>query len=184
MHVGAALVSDIYKEMASQGRMGYWKGLEGDPRAASAGAALFASGNAAFFTQLLVSDLPLRYPKLRWVSVESGIGWIPALLEGINFRYREPFAAFPEYPKPSLPSAHEMFKRSMYACFWYEKAGPALLLDEIGEDNVFWETDFPHDTCLYPDPVQTVAENLKGVRPEAVKKILQDNAANLYKIPV
>ena len=29
------------------------------------------------------------------------------------------------------------------------------LIDAVGEDNILFETDFPHPTCLYPNPLQT-----------------------------
>lgn len=185
IHIGANVVSDIYDEMGTGGAAGpRWKrSTQADPRSSRAGAQLFGN-NVAFLINLLTSDLPLRYPKLRWVSVESGIGWIPHMLESIDFLYREEFVGYPDYPAPLVPDAHEMFRRSAYACFWFETSGPKYLLEEIGVDNVLWETDFPHSTARYPDPVEKAAEDLKDVPHEHLKKILQDNAANLYKIPV
>ena len=77
-----------------------------------------------------------------------------------------------------------MFQHALYACFWFEKSAPTHLFEDIGVDNVLWETDFPHSTALHPNPVERAAENLKDVPREYVTKIMQDNAANLYKIPV
>ncbi len=185
IHIGANVVSDIYDEMGRpQGPNVRWlRPIETDQRAVYGGAQLFGD-NEIFVINLVLSDLPLRYPKLRWVSVESGIGWIPHCLESIDFLYRMEFEAYPDGPPVVLPDAHDMFRRSAYACFWFEKSAPTHLLEDIGVDNVLWETDFPHSTALHPNPVERVAENLKDVPPEFVKKILQDNAANLYKIPV
>jgi predicted TIM-barrel fold metal-dependent hydrolase len=185
IHIGANVVSDIYDEMGKpQGPSIRWqRPLAEDGRAGFGGAQLFGD-NEIFVINLVLSDLPLRFPKLRWVSVESGIGWIPHCLESIDFLYRMEYEAYPDGPPVALPNAHEMFKRSTYACFWFERSAPALLLEEIGVENVLWETDFPHSTALHPNPVERVAENLKGVPDEHVKRILQDNAAELYKIPV
>jgi predicted TIM-barrel fold metal-dependent hydrolase len=136
--------------------------------------------NARFVTNLLVSDVLLRYPKLKFVSVESGVGWIPYALERVDYTYREVF----DYDTEPIdrPPALEMFRKHLYACFWFEKSAPRALFDEIGADNIMWETDFPHPTCLYPSPVERVAETLDGVADETVRKVLQDNAAKLYKI--
>jgi uncharacterized protein len=137
--------------------------------------------NSRFISNLCASDVLIRYPKLNWVSVESGIGWIPYVLERIDYEYRE---EFPGGEDPELPPAKEMFQKGIYGTFWFEDAGPLALLDRIGADNVMWETDFPHPTSLYPNPVQRSEEKLKSLDPATVRKIVQDNAAKLYKIEV
>jgi predicted TIM-barrel fold metal-dependent hydrolase len=45
-----------------------------------------------------------------------------------------------------------------------------------------WETDFPHPTCLHPEAVRRSAEVLSGLGEDSLRKILQDNAAQLYNI--
>ena len=58
---------------------------------------------------------------------------------------------------------------------------PALI-SSVGEDNVLFETDFPHPTCLYPDPLGTVADKMSGLTPEVQRKVLGENAARLYRL--
>jgi uncharacterized protein len=137
--------------------------------------------NSRFISNLCASDLLLRWPKLRWVSVESGIGWIPYVLERVDYEYREEFK---DAEPPTLPPAKELFQKGIYGTFWFEDAGPTELIPRIGEDNVLWETDFPHPTSLYPSPVERSEEKLKDLDPVVIRKIMQDNAANLYKIDV
>jgi uncharacterized protein len=79
-----------------------------------------------------------------------------------------------------MPS--EYFRRQMYACFWFEERDVAATLRRVGVDNVLFETDFPHPTCLYPDSLEHVARSLAGVDAEVGRKVLQDNAASLYRI--
>ena len=87
-----------------------------------------------------------RFPELKFVSVESGIGWIPFVLEAVDHSYLEG-----RKDRTSewelLPS--EYFARQVYACYWFETVAPRRLLDEIPVDNILFETDFPHPTCLY-----------------------------------
>jgi predicted TIM-barrel fold metal-dependent hydrolase len=137
--------------------------------------------NSRFLSNLVVSDVLHRWPEVKWVSVESGIGWIPYVLERVDYEYLEDYV---DNPAPDAPSALEMFRRNIYGCFWFETAGPTLLLDYIGADNVMWETDFPHPTCLHPEAVRRSAEALSKVGPENLRKIMQDNAAKLYNIPL
>jgi predicted TIM-barrel fold metal-dependent hydrolase len=137
--------------------------------------------NSRFISNICCSDVLIRWPKLNWVSVESGIGWIPYVLERIDYEYREEFVGV---EAPELPPALELFQKGVYGTFWFEEAGPLDLIDRIGADNILWETDFPHPTSLYPSPVERSEEKLKDLSPDVIRKIMQDNAAKLYKIEV
>jgi predicted TIM-barrel fold metal-dependent hydrolase len=137
--------------------------------------------NSRFISNLCACDVLLRFPKLNWVSVESGIGWIPYVLERVDYEYREEFRGI---GPPSLPPAKELFQMGIYGTFWFEEAGPLDLIPRIGADNILWETDFPHPTSLYPSPVERAEEKLKDLPADVIRKIVQDNAAKLYKIDV
>ena len=78
----------------------------------------------------------------------------------------------------------EYFRRQIYGCFWFEKVAPNKLVDAIGEDNLLFETDFPHPTCLYPDVGEYIEEITADWSEARRRKILQDNAAALYKIEI
>ena len=45
-----------------------------------------------------------------------------------------------------------------------------------------FETDFPHPTCLYPDPLTAVEERMTALRPETRRKVLGETAAKLYRV--
>ncbi len=45
-----------------------------------------------------------------------------------------------------------------------------------------FETDFPHPTCMYPNPLETVAERMSTLRPSTRRKVLGGNAAALYRL--
>ena len=137
--------------------------------------------NSRFVSNLLLSDLAFRWPDVKWVSVESGIGWLPYVFERVDYEFLEDF---PSDPAPDRPSAREMFQKNCYATFWFENTGPQRLLDVIGIDNVMWETDFPHPTCLHPDAVRRSAEVLGSLGQDVLRKVVQDTAANLYNIDV
>jgi predicted TIM-barrel fold metal-dependent hydrolase len=52
----------------------------------------------------------------------------------------------------------------------------------VGEGNVMFETDFPHPTCLHPNPVEMVSEKVASLRPETQRKIMGENAVKLYRL--
>ena len=82
------------------------------------------------------------------------------------------------------PSATELFHRQVFACFWFEEPGPSLLLEKVGFDNVMFETDFPHGTCLYPNAMDHAKRVLAPWGPDVARRVLQDNAAKLYRLAV
>uniref|UniRef100_UPI00047597F5 amidohydrolase family protein n=1 Tax=Parafrankia discariae TaxID=365528 RepID=UPI00047597F5 len=118
---------------------------------------------------------------LKMVSVESGIGWIPFMLEAMDYELEE---NAPEYfhKLQKLPS--EYFASNWYATFWFEKGRGDLqhLVDTVGEDNIMFETDFPHPTSLHPNPLEMVAEQVGSLRPETQRKVMGENATKLYRV--
>ena len=45
------------------------------------------------------------------------------------------------------------------------RTSPSLVA-AVGEDNILFETDFPHPTCLYPDPLKTARDNMRELSPD------------------
>ena len=74
--------------------------------------------------------------------------------------------------------------RNWYATFWFEEHQGDVqgLLDKVGDDRVLFETDFPHPTCLYPSPLETVADKMSALRPETRRRVMGENAARLYRL--
>jgi predicted TIM-barrel fold metal-dependent hydrolase len=151
----------------------------GDDLKLAIGSAMMYITNARVLANIIYSGMLERHPRLKVVSVESGIGWIPFVLEALDHQANEtaPGAMDHLSLRPS-----EYFRRQIYACYWFEKMDVAHTFDVLGHDNILFETDFPHPTCLYPDSLTYAAQGLAGVAPEVQRKVLQDNAAALYRI--
>jgi predicted TIM-barrel fold metal-dependent hydrolase len=168
---------------ASQTTMTYfgtypWPSQQEDAALAIGGTLLFI-GNARVVVNIITSGLLDRHPELKIVSVESGCGWIPFILEALDFELHE---NAPDHLTglELLPSQY--FRRQMYATTWFERANIAHVVDAVGEDNILFETDFPHPTCLFPRPLETAERNLAGLTPSVQRKILGENAAALYRL--
>lgn len=147
-------------------------------RLALGSAALFVE-NSRVMSNMIYSGIFDRCPDLKIVSVESGIGWMPFVLESIDYEWSET-GAQQEVALRKKPS--EYFRDHFWGCFWFEKVAPKHLIDVVGEDNVLFETDFPHPTCLYPDVQEYIAEISADWTEARKRKIFQDNAAKLYRI--
>jgi predicted TIM-barrel fold metal-dependent hydrolase len=154
-----------------------WPGLHRDLRAAMGGAMLFIN-NGRVMGNLILSGLLDRYSKLKFVSVESGIGWVPFLLEAIDYEYQEVAANQARLQrKPS-----EYFKTNFHACFWFERRELSHQIKAVGVDNVLFETDFPHPVCLYP--IDDMDKAMAGLTEAEKVKVLSGNAAKVYNIRV
>ncbi len=135
--------------------------------------------NGLQVADLLLSGVLPRFPDLKFVSVESGIGWIPFVLEAVDHSYRE---GRPHRTSEWELMPSEYFRRQVYATHWFETVPLRRLLDDLPLDNLLFETDFPHPTCLYADVAGRVAEAFHGIEPDLRRKLLWGNGAELYGI--
>jgi uncharacterized protein len=155
-----------------------------DERWQSLRTALNWLSNARTIGKLITSDVVDKFPTLNFVSVESGFGYVPFLIEGVDWQWLGnggPTA----FPKRLMPS--EYFLRQVYTMFWFEKDALALLPKY--QDNVMFETDFPHPTALHPgpalnavNPVDIMQRDLDLVGADIMRKVLHDNAARVYHV--
>ena len=154
-----------------------WPSMDPNSKLA-VGSAMLQMANARLVANMILSGLCERFPRLKIVSVESGIGWLPFMLEALDYHADENAA---QHSLSLLPS--EYFKRQMYACFWFEN-GPSLIdsIERIGVDNCMFETDFPHPTCLFPEPLRKAIPTFKSVDDSFRRKVFSENAAHVYNI--
>ncbi len=169
-HIGASETSIDW--MGQQG----WPSLPRDLKSGISGAMLFFN-NGKTVSNLIYSGILDRFKDLKFVSVESGIGWVPFLMEALDYQLEEIAETKGFEKKPS-----EYFKSNFYACFWFEKKDVSDMLHKVGVDNCLFETDFPHPTSLYP--IDNLEERLSSLTQEDRAKVLSLNAAKLYNIAI
>jgi uncharacterized protein len=115
-----------------------------------------------------------RYPKLRISFGESGIGWIPYVLDRMDFEWEDRFRDLGLTMKPS-----DYWKRQCKATFQFDPIG-AKLIEDLGEETLMWGSDYPHTDGVWPESSRYITEQFREVRPETVRKITCDNAAKFY----
>jgi uncharacterized protein len=145
------------------------------------GAVTLLLQNSCQLSDLIMSGVLARYPTIKFVSVESGIGWIPFVLETMDYQFHGNNVREERPEFDLLPS--EYFARNVYACCSFEQTALRRLIDKIGADNVLFETDFPHPTSLYGEEVHARIEDGLSHCDETIRrKILWQNAQKLYKV--
>lgn len=130
---------------------------------------------------LIMSGILDRHPALRIVLGESSLGWIPFVLERLDFEQRNYRAHTLDMPSRMTPS--EYFHRQVYATFQDEVLG-VQLIPLIGEDNVLWASDYPHGDGTFPNSSKAVDRIFAAVEPRIRRKATWENAQKLYKIRV
>ena len=149
--------------------------------------AISFTSNMQTIGTLLASDVFERFPRLQVVSVESGWGYLPFLLESLDWQWKNSSGPITR-PNRRLPS--EKFFTNMYGTFWFEQETLQFLkVMPKYADRLMFETDFPHNTSLSPgpasiadDPKIMVEKSFKGFPETTVRKVLHDNAARLYHV--
>jgi predicted TIM-barrel fold metal-dependent hydrolase len=173
-HIGASVTA-----MGFYGKYS-WASHPPSTRLAIGGTLLFI-GNARVVVNVILAGMFDRYPDLKMVSVESGCGWIPFILEALDYEMEENAPA--DLAKMSRKPS-EYFRSNLYATYWFERNQGKLgaLFEAVGEDSILFATDFPHPTCLYPRPVERANETMAALSPEVRAKVLGENARTLYRL--
>jgi len=124
-----------------------------------------------------------RYPALKIVLAETGIGWLPYMLERMDDTYRK-FVDAPDFWRSHSGLALKMapsryFRRQIWATFQIDRAG-LRLLDALGEDRVMWASDYPHADSTWPDSMKELDRMMGDIPSAERRKITCTNAAALY----
>ena len=131
--------------------------------------------------QLISSGVLERHPRLRAGLVESGIGFVPWLMETMDYAYRaHHFWVRPVIPE--LPSTY--FRRQCFATFQEDHHGLADA-ERLGiVENLLWANDYPHHEGSWPHSAAAIERTMGHLSDDSRAKILGANAARLFGLPV
>lgn len=122
-----------------------------------------------------------RVPELRVVLVEGDAGWAPHYIERLNHAYdRHRFTLGVDGMK-KLPG--ELFKENIYLTFQDDPVAWKTA-DLMNPDRLLWANDFPHTDASWPWSQDIFRRNAQGLSEELVRKIVYQNTAELYDIPI
>jgi predicted TIM-barrel fold metal-dependent hydrolase len=135
------------------------------------------ASSVSVLVNLLISKILMRFPQLKVVLAESGLGWAAYLLEYTD--YQATGDQLPRNGYDLMPS--QMFKRNCYLVGWYDRAS-LQVREYIGTENILWSTQFPLATSTWPGTRAALKRSFDHVPEVDRQKILWENAAKLYKI--
>ncbi|MCH8898603.1 MAG: amidohydrolase family protein, partial [Chloroflexi bacterium] len=137
---------------------------------------LFQVDGVETLTGIILSGACEKFPDFRFVLGESGVTWLPYILDRFDVEYEDRLQQLNFELKPS-----DYFRRNGMTTYQQE-ASIADIVHLVGEDNIMWATDYPHPDCLFPDSQQIIEEQLGGLLQSTKRKIICDNAVNFYNL--
>jgi predicted TIM-barrel fold metal-dependent hydrolase len=127
---------------------------------------------------LVFTGILARHPKLNFVLVECGIGWIPYFVERMDQTFDK----------------HRFWTKSILtekpSTYWYQQGHATFIRDlagvaarhRAGLHNIMWSTDYPHSDSTWPKSREALAEHFRDVPAEERALIAGGNAAALYHL--
>lgn len=118
------------------------------------------------------------YPDMRIALSEGSIGWVPYFLERADFsnwRHKAWTHSIFQDMKPS-----EVFKRHFLNCFIDDAFG-LKNLDDIGEDMVAYESDYPHSDTLWPEAPEQLWKSVSKLTDAQIDKVTHLNAMRFFR---
>jgi uncharacterized protein len=135
------------------------------------------------FVDLFSWGILERHPKLKMVMAEAGTGWLPWLVQELDYRHwrlweaKEFWADKGGAALETKPS--ELFKRQIWATFQEDYAAMSLI-PFFGGGHLLWASDYPHPDSVWPHSREAIERQMSDLSPEMRRKLTHDNAALLY----
>ncbi len=125
---------------------------------------------------LIMGEIPRRFPRIKFALSEGGIGWVPFALERADRSWERHryWSGLDDLP----PS--EVFRRNIWVCFIGEAMGVEAR-HHIGIDRIMWECDYPHADTPWPDSQKEVGQSLDGLPDDEVALMTHGNAERLFR---
>jgi len=127
---------------------------------------------------LMWSRVVREFPDLRISLSEGGIGWIPYLLERLDWIYTRHHAWTGQDFGGRLPS--EVFRERIVTCFIDDPVGVAVR-ERVGIDRICWEADYPHSDSTWPTSPEYLMKSLDGVPDDDINKMTYENAMRHFR---
>jgi len=130
---------------------------------------------------LCASGVLSRFPRLRFATIEAGIGWLPWLLTAMDEAYRKHhFWVRPKLDR--LPS--EYFRAHGFASFQEDPPGLDLAERYDLVDCLMWGNDYPHHEGTWPHSAEAIERTMARLTDLQRAKVLGLNAARFFGFSV
>jgi uncharacterized protein len=137
------------------------------------------AGSTSIISNLIVSRILERHPRLKVVFAESGAALVPYILEVADYAFVQRGLKRQFNYEATLS---DLFRRQCYAVSWYDNASLRQTCAYVGANNVLWASSFPLATSTWPDSQSFVGRAAENMSDAERNRVLWANAAELYKL--
>jgi predicted TIM-barrel fold metal-dependent hydrolase len=127
---------------------------------------------------IIASGVLERYPNLRVVVAEYGVGWMPFWAQELDYYYMARRTAI-QVKLPRPPSEYIFDRLQVYGTFISDIVG-GTQVPLYGKHNYMWTSDYPHPACIWPNSAEYIAQDLGHLRKEDREPVIATNAARIY----
>ncbi len=131
----------------------------------------------------LWSGVPLRFPRLAVAMSEGGIGWVPMLMDRVDYVLEHSASGTESTGWPSDIPPSEILRRNFWFCT-IDDPSIIELRDRIGVDHIMLESDYPHADSTWPDTQAYMEKTFGQVSDGELRKIAATNASRLFRHPM
>jgi len=131
------------------------------------------------FAELVLSGVLERFPRLKLVSAENDISWLPHFCYRIDHAY-DRLRHFEGTVLPMKPA--EYMKRQVWATFQFETENVGFTADKYGRDKLMWSSDYPHTDSPWPRSRDFIENEIKSITDTDKRAICGDNVLRLYGV--
>ena len=119
------------------------------------------------FTMMIGAGILDRYPALKLIVLESGVGWLPWWLDKMD-HWNEARLAGPSIELP--PSAY--VARQIWISGDPDERSFATVSQLAPSNRLIWASDFPHSDAKYPGVVDELREHTVEMAEEPIQSYL------------
>lgn len=119
-----------------------------------------------------------RFPKLRFVFLESGCGWVPYWFNRLD-EHQEVLGV--QLPALKTKPSELLQRGQLYFSCEPDETELAHVVDTIGDDWIVFASDYSHFDSRFPGASEPIVEHSK-LGDVSKRKILNDNSRRLYPL--
>jgi predicted TIM-barrel fold metal-dependent hydrolase len=138
-------------------------------------------------SHLIMSGVFDRFPELRYVMTEQGVGWVIEDLRRMDGYHAQMSSGrvgelgFPaELVLPEKPS--DYFARNVWIGASFPSPSEAEAMRKVGIDRIMWGSDYPHNESTFPYNRLHLRRSFSGWDEADLRKIFAENASKVYRI--
>ncbi|MGI4812577.1 MAG: amidohydrolase family protein [Janthinobacterium lividum] len=131
---------------------------------------------------LCASGVLDRFPGLHFSLIETGVGWIPWMIDAMDEVYKKHHFWVRPKLQHGLPS--DYFRKHFSATFSEDRSGLELCEQYNLQDNFLWASDYPHHEGTWPHSAEAIERDMGGIEDSTRAKILGLNAAKIFNFPI